>query len=94
MELVPGGVRHCDKHKTRWDIGRAKRPYVDWHKTRARIMRRDNGTCVYCGGEATEIDHVVASAHGGSDRDDNLVAACHLCNEAKRKHEVAESRLS
>lgn len=97
MELVPGGVRNCDQHKTRWDKGRSAQSRTGttaWLRKRQQILDRDNHTCVYCGAPATTVDHVVAAAHGGSDSNDNLVAACKDCNEAKRKLEALESRLA
>lgn len=50
---------------------------------RAAIFLRDDGECVYCGAMATEIDHVIPSAHKGSDEATNLVASCHDCNHEK-----------
>lgn len=50
---------------------------------RAYVMRRDRGTCRYCGSDATEIDHVVPVALGGSGAVRNLVAACGDCNSRK-----------
>ncbi|MGN6255871.1 MAG: HNH endonuclease [Solirubrobacterales bacterium] len=39
--------------------------------------------CRYCGGEATEVDHVDPRARGGSTTPANLVAVCRPCNKAK-----------
>lgn len=54
---------------------------------RFQVLRRDNHTCRYCGRSAPEVritvDHVVATALGGSDTADNLVAACADCNGGK-----------
>ena len=56
-------------------------------RTRYEVLRRDNHTCRYCGGTAPNvvltIDHVTPSALGGSDKPDNLVAACKDCNAGK-----------
>lgn len=38
---------------------------------------------MYCGGEANEVDHVIARVNGGSNYEDNLVACCRRCNLAK-----------
>lgn len=54
-------------------------------RTRFEVLKRDNYTCRYCrsaDGELT-IDHVVPVALGGTDRPDNLVAACKDCNAGK-----------
>ena len=63
-----------------------------WPAIRARILRRDLGVCAYCGQPADEVDHVIPSASGGTDDDENLVASCHVCNTKKnnRTPEQAE----
>ena len=38
----------------------------------------------YCTLRATTTDHLVAKSNGGTDDDDNLVAACRPCNSRKR----------
>lgn len=54
---------------------------------RFQVLRRDNHTCRYCGRSAPEVrltvDHVVPEALGGTDKPDNLVAACSDCNSGK-----------
>mgnify|MGYP005816753281 CR=1 FL=1 len=50
---------------------------------RAVVFRRDNGTCVYCGEPAENLDHVRPRSKGGKDDTDNLVASCIPCNSAK-----------
>jgi len=50
---------------------------------RAAILRRDNYTCRYCRGHATEVDHVEPWAHGGLTVPANLAAACRCCNRSK-----------
>src|SRR5690242_10107126 len=56
-------------------------------RTRYEVLTRDNHTCRYCGGVAPDVvltvDHVVPTALGGSDKPDNLVAACKDCNAGK-----------
>ena len=47
------------------------------------IFSRSNNKCVYCGAKATEIDHVVPRANGGTDSTYNLVASCRVCNQMK-----------
>ena len=53
------------------------------NKLRSFIFSRSNGKCVYCGAKATEIDHIVPRAKGGTDSIHNLVASCRSCNEIK-----------
>lgn len=54
-------------------------------RTRFEVLRRDSYTCRYC--RATDapltVDHVTPVALGGSDKPDNLVAACRDCNAGK-----------
>ena len=50
---------------------------------RAAIFLRDEGECVYCRRLANEIDHVVPTAHGGTDDAGNLVACCSECKQEK-----------
>ena len=56
-------------------------------RLRFEILRRDNHTCQYCGEKAPDVtlhvDHVVPVTLGGSDKPDNLVAACKDCNLGK-----------
>lgn len=57
-------------------------------KVRAQVLEEakdPTGTprCVYCGRVATQADHFIPLAKGGSDTKDNLVAACAPCNRDK-----------
>ena len=57
------------------------------HTQAFRIALRDNFTCRFCGSrpgnDLIEIDHLIPVCHGGSDADENLVAACKKCNRGK-----------
>ena len=59
---------------------------------RAAVYQRDNRKCAYCdkAGKRVklEMDHVVPKASGGTDRLDNLVVACHDCNNKKANQPV------
>jgi 5-methylcytosine-specific restriction endonuclease McrA len=50
---------------------------------RAAVLQRDDWTCRYCGGEATEVDHLDPRARGGATTPANLVGTCRPCNKAK-----------
>lgn len=50
---------------------------------RSFIFSRSGGKCVYCGTKATEIDHIVPRANGGTNSTYNLVASCRNCNQIK-----------
>lgn len=56
-------------------------------RLRYEILRRDNHACRYCGATAPDVklnvDHVIPTSLGGSDKPDNLVTACAECNGGK-----------
>jgi 5-methylcytosine-specific restriction endonuclease McrA len=58
--------------------------------SRRAVFTRDGQTCVYCGGSATSIDHVVPRSRGGTHTWDNVVAACRRCNHIKADRSLAE----
>jgi 5-methylcytosine-specific restriction endonuclease McrA len=58
--------------------------------SRRAVFTRDGQTCVYCGGPATSIDHVVPRSRGGTHTWDNVVAACRRCNHTKADRSLAE----
>ena len=61
---------------------------------RFRILRRDGFRCSYCGrsprndGVRLHVDHMKPRVAGGSNEENNLVAACRDCNLGKRKSAV------
>lgn len=62
--------------------------------TRSGVLRRDRYTCVYCGGRADTVDHVLPRSRGGSDHWLNLVAACQACNGRKGDRTPAEAAMT
>ena len=58
--------------------------------SRRAVFTRDGQTCVYCGGSATSIDHVVPRSRGGTHTWDNVVAACRRCHHPKADRSLAE----
>jgi len=58
--------------------------------SRRAVFARDGSSCVYCGGSATSIDHVVPRSRGGTHTWDNVVAACRRCNHTKADRSLAE----
>lgn len=59
-----------------------------WRKIRKAALYRDMGLCVHCRSRgditvATEVDHIVRKADGGTDDLDNLQSLCRPCHEAK-----------
>lgn len=70
--------------------GRSRPP--GWTATTRRILKRDERICYLCGGEATEVDHVINAAAGGSHDDANLRAICSACHRAKTMAEAHAAR--
>ena len=69
-----------------------------WYRRylRTKLSERQNHRCCYCGvamtriGETPDyrltmmtIEHVVPQSEGGTDDEDNLVAACQSCNSTR-----------
>lgn len=51
------------------------------------ILQRDDFTCQFCGSrpgnEHLQVDHLLPVSKGGSDHENNLIAACARCNKGK-----------
>lgn len=94
-ELVAGGTGRCPKHKRApWsDAGRKRASASErgygwrWQKLRELILAREPlcRPCKQAGRvtPATEVDHVISKARGGTDASDNLEPICHDCHTAK-----------
>lgn len=70
--------------------GRGGRP---WRRKREAVMKRDQYLCQHCKKqgritEATEMDHIVNVAEGGTDEESNLQALCTPCHDAKSQAEA------
>jgi hypothetical protein len=50
--------------------------------------------CSYCGDRSTGIDHIQATARGGTDAWENFTAACAWCNSVKGARPLLEAMLS
>ena len=61
--------------------------------SRRGVLARDGFRCQYCNKPAESIDHVVPRSRGGPHTWDNVVAACHGCNRAKRDRLLAETSM-
>jgi 5-methylcytosine-specific restriction endonuclease McrA len=64
----------------------------DWKSRRAKVLRRDGNACTVCGAPASEVDHVVPVAEGGSHELHNLAAICTPCHLRKTAEERARGR--
>ena len=63
-----------------------------WSALRAIILN-DNPICAYCKDEpATEADHDIPRARGGSDEAANLIPSCRPCNGLKGMRTAVEFR--
>jgi 5-methylcytosine-specific restriction endonuclease McrA len=55
-----------------------------WKDIRLRVLARDGYVCYICGGEATQVDHIIARTQMGDMWDmDNLAAICARDNVRK-----------
>lgn len=52
----------------------------EWHSIRDSVIKRDGGKCGYCGGTASQADHITARHYSDNDNHENLIAACRHCN--------------
>jgi 5-methylcytosine-specific restriction endonuclease McrA len=63
----------------------------------ATLFRRDDHRCLYCGQQygRRELtrDHVLPTSRGGSDRWENVVAACRRCNWQKDNRTPEEAAM-
>ncbi len=65
-----------------------------------RLVYQQKGLCTYCelpfgadgGFRRATLDHVISRSQGGSNRQDNLVAACYPCNQEKGRQDGATFR--
>ena len=78
----PQVLRNPEIHGTEYQQGPLYRTNL-----RTAVLHRDNHKCVYCGRSGRrnrlELDHITPKSAGGTDRYDNLVAACHACNQKR-----------
>ncbi len=62
------------------------------YEVRAYLLEKWHRTCAYCQatGVPLQVEHLVPTARGGSDRVSNLTLACGLCNQRKDTQTAAE----
>jgi 5-methylcytosine-specific restriction endonuclease McrA len=59
-------------------------PFRRVELNRRNLFKRDKNCCVYCGSkENLTVDHVIPRSRGGKTTWDNVVTACHPCNNKK-----------
>lgn len=81
-------TKHQQRHGTTTERGYG----YAWQKRRAEVLQRDNHLCQVCLAKgyftpATEVDHVINKASGGTDDIENLQAICHVCHKSKTQTE-------
>jgi 5-methylcytosine-specific restriction endonuclease McrA len=61
--------------------------------TKKNIIKRDSHQCQYCGKRTglMTADHIMPKALGGEESWENLVCACHECNNRKGDHSLQQS---
>lgn len=96
--------REYDREYARaWNAANPGKRRLTQHKYRARKMANKvgnvslqearailNRACMYCGGVAEHLDHVVPISRGGAHSVGNLAPACASCNLSKRNRFVIE----
>lgn len=84
----------CDDHQPEpWNSSKSKTPTergygYDWVKIRLKALLRDGHLCQECMKNgiitlATDVDHIISKAKGGTNRLDNLQSLCNPCHKAK-----------
>ena len=74
--------------------GRGGRP---WRRKRDRVLSRDGHLCQPCRRSrrlrlATQVDHIIGLAEGGTDHESNLQAICDDCHERKTQREAKRAQ--
>lgn len=93
---------YCDEHadqRSGWNRRQYKLGNSDqrgyghaWRKLRKTILHRDGYLCVSCKRSdryvpATDVDHIINKAKGGSDDPSNLQSLCRKCHMTKTANE-------
>lgn len=91
---LPSQVKPLASVEPSYGQGRGGRP---WRRLRDQVMQRDKHLCQPCKAqgrytEATQVDHIVPIAEGGTDDRANLQAICSPCHEAKTQAEAMRAQ--
>ena len=89
IESVSFDVAQMSSNTKLWGNAYQQGPLYQ-QKLKSFIFSRSNNQCVYCGAKATEIDHIIARANGGTDSSYNLTPACRSCNQMKSNKTLRE----
>ncbi|MFD6512435.1 HNH endonuclease [Rhodococcus sp. NPDC060176] len=67
-----------------------------WRTKRAATLHRDNYTCTIrgrtCTDTATEVDHILGKAEGGTDAASNLRSVCKPCHQTLTSQQAQRGR--
>ena len=100
---VFGGIQRLTGQRSRIDLqpivavrGRIVQSFTPPLCNRT-LFRRDDYSCLYCGQRCTRHeltrDHVLPKSRGGTDRWENVVAACKRCNWNKDNRTPEEAHM-
>lgn len=87
IEVINGAITipNWDKHQNIDGLEKIReqtRERVQRHREKQKLLLKIE-QCQYCGGQATGLDHIIATSKGGSNDDSNLVPCCIECNRIK-----------
>lgn len=81
---------HRQKRQKGKAIRKGLKATLSWEEWQEALFHF-NDSCAYCGSiQDIEQDHVVPASRGGAYVRDNIVPACHECNDSKRSRELVD----
>ncbi|MBI3213167.1 MAG: HNH endonuclease [Mycobacterium sp.] len=98
--VVPNGKR-CAQHSSGWKTSprtasSGRTSTSTWKSSRVLALQRDGYLCQIrgprCTVNATQVDHVINVANGGSDDLTNLQSTCKPCHDSKTAQEAQKAR--
>src|SRR5437867_1584764 len=93
-ELTRTGSR-CERHRVSgWSstISASERGYgSEWARIR-RVVLSEEPSCRLCGQPATDVDHIVSKANGGTDRRSNLRSLCRRDHQKRTASQGGRAR--
>lgn len=94
-EIVEGTrVAYCTGHTVHqnWKGSKSTARGWAWTSLRKKVLKRDGYRCVKCKRPASEVDHIINVASGGTDDMTNLQSLCTECHQVKSLREAYEGR--